>query len=115
MAPPLDAVAWPVRTARLALRAATPLDADPTWRFRRLDSVSRWLTRTQPSLEDYPFSFEDPDRLAKTLLIELDGEVIGDLMLAVEDGWAQTEVVERARGAQAELAWVLHPDHVGHG
>lgn len=65
--------------------------------------------------EEYRASFEDPDRLAKTLVIVLDGEVIGDLMLAVEDAWAQTEIVGRARGVHAELAWVLHPDHVGHG
>ena len=115
MASALDAVAWPVRTARLSLRAAMPLDAEPTWRFRRLDGVSRWLTRTQPSFEDYRASFEEPDRLSKTLVILLDGEIIGDLMLAVEDAWAQAEVADRARAVHAELAWVLHPDHTGHG
>ena len=32
-----------------------------------------------------------------------------------EDGWAQVEVAEAARGAQAELGWVLHPHHAGRG
>jgi RimJ/RimL family protein N-acetyltransferase len=41
--------------------------------------------------------------------------VIGDLVLQVDDAWAQAEVVDQARGVQAELGWVLHPDHVGHG
>jgi RimJ/RimL family protein N-acetyltransferase len=41
--------------------------------------------------------------------------VIGDLMLAVEDGWAQADVADQARSVYADLGWVLHPDHVGHG
>ena len=36
-------------------------------------------------------------------------------MLRVEDAWAQTEVADLARGAQAELGWVLDPAHTGHG
>ncbi len=39
------------------------------------------------SLEEHQRKFEDPARLAKTLVIERDGVVIGDLMLAIEDGW----------------------------
>ena len=36
-------------------------------------------------------------------------------MLRREDAWAQPEVADRARGAQAELGWVLDPAHTGHG
>jgi RimJ/RimL family protein N-acetyltransferase len=111
----LDTVSWPVRTARLALRSATADDAAATWRFRRLESVSQWLTRAPRTFEDYRPQFEDADSLAKTLVIDRDGDVIGDLMLAVEDAWAQAEVADQARGVQAELGWVLHPDYVGHG
>ena len=111
----LDGIAWPLRTQRLSLRPATKDDAEPTWAFRRLDVVSQWLTRAPRSLEDYREQFEDPDRLATTLVIELDGEVIGDLMIAFEDAWAQAEVALQAEGVQAELGYVLHPDHVGHG
>ena len=60
-------------------------------------------------------TFTDPARLATTLVIELDGEVIGDLMVRVEDAWSQKEVVEDARGRHAELGWVLDPAHVGRG
>ena len=70
--------------------------------------------RPPPSRSTAP-SFEDPDSLAKTLVVQLDSEVIGDLMLQVDDAWAQAEVAERARGVQAELGWVLHPDYAGHG
>jgi RimJ/RimL family protein N-acetyltransferase len=62
-----------------------------------------------------PNEVRDPDRLAKTLVIELDGVVIGDLMLAIEDAWAQAEVKDHARGAQAELGWCLSPEHGGRG
>lgn len=112
---PLDAISWPVRTARLTLRPATPADLEATWAFRRLDDVSRWLTRAPTGIEEYRTRFEDPDSLAVTLVIELDGHVIGDLMLEVKDAWAQAEVAQQGRGVQAELGWVLHPDHAGHG
>jgi RimJ/RimL family protein N-acetyltransferase len=115
VAAPLDAVGWPVDTPRLTLRPATAADFGSTWRYRQLEAVSRWLVRQPRTAEDYRVQFEVPESLAKTLVIELRGEVIGDLMVTVEDGWAQAEVAEQARSVQAELGWVLHPDHAGHG
>lgn len=47
------------------------------------------------TLHEYRAMFTDPDRLARTM-IELGGEVIGDLMVKIEDAWAQAEVVEGA-------------------
>jgi RimJ/RimL family protein N-acetyltransferase len=110
-----EAVAWPVRTARLTLRPAVADDLAATWRYRRLPEVSRWLTRAPATLEEYRGQFLDPDRLAMTIVVELEGQVIGDLMLRVEDAWGQAEVADRVRGVQAELGWVLHPDYAGHG
>ena len=115
MAAPLDALAWPVQTPRLSLRPATAADLGPTWRYRRSAAVSRWLIREPRTVEDYRLQFERPDTLAKTLVIELGGEVIGDLMVTVEDGWAQAEVLELAQQVQAELGWVLDPGRGGHG
>lgn len=111
----LSAVAWPVRTRRLALRPATPDDLDATWAFRRLPEVWEWVTTASADRAVYAEVFASPGRLASTLVVELDGTVVGDLMLAVEDAWAQTEVRERARGVQAELGWTLDPAHHGHG
>jgi RimJ/RimL family protein N-acetyltransferase len=85
------------------------------WRFRRLEAVNRWLTRAPTTLEDFRAHSADPASLAKTLVIERDGEVIGDLMLAVDDAWSQAEVADRARGVQARLGWALDPGHAGHG
>jgi RimJ/RimL family protein N-acetyltransferase len=99
----------------LILRPADADDLDATWRFRRLQDVSRWLTRAPATFEEYRTQFQDPDSLAKTLVIELDGHVVGDLMLKIEDAWAQAEIADQARGAQPELGWVLHPAHCGRG
>jgi RimJ/RimL family protein N-acetyltransferase len=111
----LDRVGWPVYTPRLTLRPATTADLGPTWRYRRLEEVSRWLIRAPRTVEDYRVQFETPQMLAKTLVIELRGEVVGDLMVTVEDGWAQAEILEPAQKVQAELGWVLDPEHGGHG
>jgi RimJ/RimL family protein N-acetyltransferase len=111
--PALDALAWPVRTHRLALRPAAPDDLESSWQYRRLDDVSRWLTRAPTTREQHRTRFEVT--LAETLVVDLHGEVIGDLMLQVGDAWAQTEVAEQASSTQAELGWVLHPAHAGRG
>jgi len=109
------ALAHSLRTERLTLRPATAADADATWKYRRLDSVGEWLTEVPTDLDAYRATFAEPARLATTLIIELDGKVIGDFMLRVEDGWTQAEVADRACGTQAELGWVLDPDHTGRG
>jgi RimJ/RimL family protein N-acetyltransferase len=111
----LNDVEWPVRTDRLALRPAVREDADSVWAFRRLDDVSRWLTRAPRSIEEHRAQFLDPDSLAKSLVIGLDGQIIGDLMVAVGNGWSQAEVAEKAQACQADLGWVLHPDFSGRG
>ena len=113
--PTLTQLRWPVRTERLSLRPASWDDLATTWEFRRRDDVARWLTRAPATLSEYRPLFLDPASLAKSLVIELDGEVIGDLMLSVEDAWGQAEVADQGRGAQADLGWVLHPDHAGRG
>ncbi|MET4703907.1 GNAT family protein [Frigoribacterium sp. UYMn621] len=111
----IDAVAWPVRTERLQIRPAVEADGPATWLYRGQDSVSRWITSAQPESEHYLADFVEPGRLAKTLVIELDGRVIGDLMLAIGDAWAQAEVREQARAVQAELGWSLDPAFTGKG
>jgi RimJ/RimL family protein N-acetyltransferase len=111
----LDDVEWPVQTFRLTIRPAELSDSEKTWRYRRLPSVGQWLSNSPGDLEEYSKWFGDPGRLAKTLIIELDGVVIGDLMLSIEDAWAQSEIADQARGVQAELGWCLSPEHEGHG
>jgi RimJ/RimL family protein N-acetyltransferase len=104
-----------VHTERLTLRPATEDDADATWTYRRLDSVGAWLTEIPTHLEVYRGAFAEPHRLAATVIVELDGNIVGDFMLRVEDAWAQAEVTDDAKGTMAELGWVLDPAHTGHG
>jgi RimJ/RimL family protein N-acetyltransferase len=109
----------PRHTERLTLRPATAGDADATWRFRRLESVNEWLTGSPADLDGYRELFSEPTRLATTVIVTLGHDpaapIIGDLMLRREDAWAQREVADRARDAQAELGWVLDPTYTGHG
>jgi RimJ/RimL family protein N-acetyltransferase len=118
-APAPPSLAHPLRTARLTLRAARADDLEATWRFRRIASVSEWLTARPADLDGYREQFLDPARLAATAIVTLghsaDAPVIGDLMLRREDAWAQREVSDQARDTQAELGWVLDPTYTGHG
>jgi RimJ/RimL family protein N-acetyltransferase len=105
-----------LRTERLVLRPATVADTEATWAFRRLDAVNEWLTGCPDDLDGYRDLFADPDRLATTVVVELaDGTVVGDFMLRREDAWAPAGMEDGARGAQAELGWVLDPTHGGRG
>ena len=50
-------------------------------------------------------------------LVSPDAEprVIGDLMIHVEDAWAQAEVLDAAKNVQAELGWALDPAYSRQG
>ncbi len=106
-----------MRTERLVLRRGRASDVDATWRFRRLPEVGEWLPHVEDDAHDasYRDRFLDPERLAKLLIIELDGEVIGDLMLRIEDAWAQNPPQPLAQRAHAEMGWTLDPAHGGKG
>ncbi|GAA3521587.1 GNAT family protein [Aeromicrobium panaciterrae] len=105
----------PISTARLTLRAATVEDAAATWPYRRLPEVGEWITELATDEAAYGEKFADPERLASTVIIELDGVVIGDFMIKIQDAWAQAEVSEQAVRSQAELGWTLDPAHMGQG
>jgi RimJ/RimL family protein N-acetyltransferase len=114
-APTAAMLRQPLRTERLMLRPATADDAGATWSYRRLDSVGAWLTEVPTDFASYRSTFADPERLAATVIVALDGHVIGDFMLRVDDAWAQAEVADEAKGAVAELGWVLDPAYTGQG
>jgi len=112
-AAPLDRVAWPVRTERLLLRRMTTADAPAMWAYRRLDEVTRWVT-SRP-VDEAAWIAGSVGMLRDQLVLELDGRVVGDLMVRVEDAWAQREVAHLAAGTQAELGWTLDPAVGGRG
>ncbi|MEV4801167.1 GNAT family N-acetyltransferase [Nonomuraea sp. NPDC049421] len=112
---PLDTLDWPIFTERLLLRRAAPDDVDATWAFRQLPETHEWITAATKTYDDYRQRFLREERLADLLIVELDGRVIGDLMLRVEDGWAQEEVADQAKNVQGELGWTLDPAYGGQG
>jgi RimJ/RimL family protein N-acetyltransferase len=111
----LTAVAWPVRTERLSIRPSTADDADAMFDIRSRPEVADWLPVLPIDRQAWRERFADPEKLAMTLAFELDGEVIGDLYLSVTDAWAQAEVADQAKGTQAEIGWVVAPEHGGKG
>jgi RimJ/RimL family protein N-acetyltransferase len=106
---------WPVHTARLTIRPAVAEDAEATWRFRQHPGMNDWVPTRPANLEAYRAHFTDPDRLRKTFVAELDGRVIAELMLNIENAWAHSELAEQGRDAQAELGWLLDPTYGGQG
>jgi RimJ/RimL family protein N-acetyltransferase len=106
---------WPARTRRLSIRPLELDDFEAVQRYRLVESVDRWMTTSATDREAFRQRFEEAARLVKVLAIQLDGEVIGDLTLLIQDSGAMTDVRELARGAEAELGWCLNPQHQGHG
>jgi RimJ/RimL family protein N-acetyltransferase len=112
---PLDTLEWPVRTGRLLLRRATRGDLDTTWAYRRLPEVHDWLGAATVTYDAYRERYFRDKWLADLLIVELDGRVIGDLMLKVQDAWAQEEVADQAKCVQGELGWAFDPAFGGKG
>ena len=53
MVPALSDLTWPRSTERLRLRLAVESDLEPIWRYRRLDSVGRWMTDASKDLDAF--------------------------------------------------------------
>lgn len=111
MTPLLALVDWPVVTDRLVLRPATDDDVDAIFEIRRLPEVSEWITAQVSDRSELVERLEH----RRAVVIELDGRIIGDLMIKIEDAWSQREVEADAAGVQAELGWILDPAHGGQG
>jgi RimJ/RimL family protein N-acetyltransferase len=115
MATPLRGLDWPVSTERLTIRRATPADVGAIWAIRAEPGVSEWLTSAADDRTAFEARFCKPSRFANALVVELDGTIIGDVMISVQDGWAQAEIEEQSKAVEAELGWVLDPAHRGKG
>jgi RimJ/RimL family protein N-acetyltransferase len=111
----IAALSWPKRTERLVVRPVTKDDLEAMWRIRRQESVGRWMGSASQDFDAFAEFISAPERMGVTFVIEHDGRLIGDLMLAPESPWSQVEVAERARHVQAEIGWCLDPAFEGHG
>lgn len=105
---------WPLTTPRLQVRPVEDADLEEIWAYRSLPDVRLWAGG---SLEPEAFRdwFLKPADGSPRLVVLAEGRLVGDLMLVVQDAWAQREVVERAQATQALLGWAFHPDAGGRG
>src|SRR5919204_5059504 len=93
----IAALSWPKRTERLTIRPVTKDDFEAMWRIRRQESVGRWMGAASEDFDPFAEFIGSEERMGKTLVIELDGVLIGDLMLSPEDPWVQVEVADQAK------------------
>ena len=111
----IDDITWPVTTERLSFRPAEKSDVAAFHAYRQLSDVSDWLPRISPDEAAVAQRFEEDDFRRRTLMVEVDGRVAGDLYLHVSDCWAQAEAPDGENKRQAEIGWALDPAYQGRG
>jgi RimJ/RimL family protein N-acetyltransferase len=111
----LDRIPWPVRTERLSIRPATVDDLEVLGRIQNLPEVAVWLPSSAGTHADYLLRMGRDDLLPRTLAVERDSVIIGELYLHVTSGWAQREVADDAVDCEAEVGWGLDPAYQGQG
>ena len=78
-----------MRTERLLLQTAVAADEDAI-RSYRSDPETRPLAVVA----------------ADIVVIELDGVVVGNVLISLEERWSQVEVQDEGAGTRAEIGWV---------
>ena len=109
-------VRLPITTDRLVLRSLRPGDERHVFAYRSVPDVVRYIPGEPKTLEQVQDMVAEratagriePSHPICTLAVELDGRVIGDVLLHLDgpDGHD---------GRQAEIGWVLAPDMQGMG
>jgi RimJ/RimL family protein N-acetyltransferase len=110
-----ERVSWPRQTERLSIRPVETADLQTVFGYRSDPDVARWLPEQPTSYDAWLLKLDRVGILGRTLVVEHDGQIVGDLYLHVEDAWAQAEVSEGGKEVQAEIGWVLSPAHQGRG
>jgi RimJ/RimL family protein N-acetyltransferase len=109
-------VTLPITTERLSLRSFRPEDVDDVLSYRSLPEVVRYVPgepKTREQVTDMvahsaTAGLLDDKHPHLTLAVDLEGRVVGDVMLGL-DG------LDGADGKQVELGWILAPDVHGRG
>jgi RimJ/RimL family protein N-acetyltransferase len=109
-------VRLPITTERLVLRSLRPGDERHVFAYRSVPEVVRYIPGEPKTLEQVQDMVAErgtagriePAQPICTLAVELEGRVIGDVLLHLDgpDGHD---------GRQAEIGWVLAPDMQGMG
>ncbi|WP_224766294.1 GNAT family N-acetyltransferase [Nocardioides campestrisoli] len=104
----------PLRTERLVLRPATPDDLEDLLAYYGREDVATYLPFGVQDRTDLAASIQrrlrwhredNPEPPALGLLLELDGRVVGDVLL----------MFKPPHHSQAEIGWAVHPDAAGRG
>jgi RimJ/RimL family protein N-acetyltransferase len=97
----------PIETARLRLRRLVPGDLAALHAIQSREDVTRWLYWDPRNEDEVRAGIEAhiarPSDQGLVLAIDLDGELIGTVNVAVGEH------------RQGEIGFALHPDHQGHG
>jgi RimJ/RimL family protein N-acetyltransferase len=115
MPPALADLDWPLHTERLLIRPCRVEDAEALFDLRSRPEVAMWAHSVPVDLEGWRERFRDPEIAPHVLTVELDGHVVGELMVRVCDGAAQKEAGDDAIATDAELGWLIAPEHQGQG
>jgi RimJ/RimL family protein N-acetyltransferase len=109
-------VPWPRRTERLLLRPYRPSDGDRLLEIRNQPQVWNWLLKTRVDRVAFQAawlsSVADPHD--HSVVVELDGTVIGTGSLEVLDGMGQ-DGSPPTRRSEGLLGYILDPAHAGRG
>jgi RimJ/RimL family protein N-acetyltransferase len=102
------------RTERLELRPVDDDDLDRILEYRNLPEVQRWLLRTQVEPEPFRAAWRAAvaDPHDHSVVVLLDGVVIGTVSLSVSDGMGQPGMPERT---EADLGYIFDPAYAGQG
>lgn len=106
---------WPIHTARLVIRPCRVDDAEALFALRVRPEVATWAHSVPTDVEGWRERFLDPAIAPHVLTVEMNGQIVGELLAHVRDGGAQEEVSDAAVGAEAELGWLIAPEHQGMG
>lgn len=105
----------PRHTSRLVLRELSPDDAEAVHVYRSLPEVTRYLGHPPLDLDGARARVDrwlaDPAGLS--VVLELDGEVVGDVRLWFRPASAMAPATTEE--VDAGLGYALHPAHQGHG
>ena len=109
-------VSLPITTERLVLRSFGPHDVDDVLSYRSLPELVRYVPGEPRSREQVTdlvahattAGLLDDKHPHLTLAVDLEGRVVGDVMLHLNG-------LDGSDGKQVELGWILAPGAQGHG